>query len=173
MAQGRQTADHVADLVDRLLRADKRLQGRPDWREGNPGAMRIRWPLLVGTSISDAFLHLMHWPNSAEARFSIGLNYRVQIARLDFVPPHEWHDNPLDRARFLGGARIRGPHYHSWQDNRHLATAAALSRELTCARQLPAQIRRWDQAFRWFCGEVGIVLGDDPVIEPPPRSSLL
>lgn len=134
--------------------------------------MSIRWPLLVGTSISDAFLNLMYWPNSPEPKFGIGLNYRVQIARLDFAPNHEWHDNPINRARLLGGARIYGPHYHSWEDNRHLATAAALSRELTCARQLPAQIKRWDQAFRWFCGEVGIVI-EAEVVEPPPRSSLL
>jgi len=173
MARGQAGEDHVANPVDRLLLAEKRLQGRGQWREANPGAMRIRWPLLVGTSIFDALLHLMYWLNSAELRFSIGLNYRVQIARLDFVPNHEWHDNPIGRARMLGGARIRGPHYHAWTDNRHLSTASALSRELTCARQLPAQIRRWDQAFRWFCGEVGIVLDETPVIEPPPRSTLL
>src|SRR5260370_40388790 len=63
--------DHVANLVDRLLAADKRLQGVPQWREGNPGDMRIRWPLLVGSSVSEeAALHLTAFPESPELRFS-------------------------------------------------------------------------------------------------------
>lgn len=173
MAKGQSGDDHVAALVDRLLAAEKHLSGVAEWREGNAGDMRIRWPLLVGSSISEAALHLTAFPNSSELRFSIGLVYRVSIARLDFVANHEIHTNPLNRAESLGPYRVRGPHYHAWEDNRHLATAAALPRELKCARVLPPQIRRWDQAFRWFCDLVSINLGGAAVLDLPPRSRLL
>jgi hypothetical protein len=175
MARGQtRDDDHVALLVDRLLARPKRLQGVPAWREGNPGDMRIRWPLLIGSSVSeDAALRLTAFPNSAELRFTIAFVFRASIARLDFVPDHEGHTNPLNRAALLDSYRLRGPHYHSWADNRHLATAAALPRELKCARALPPQIRRWEQAFRWFCGEVGISLDDGNIIELPARTRLL
>jgi len=173
MANSHTGDDHVAELVGRLLAVEKRLEGRPSWREGNPGDMRIRWPLLVGTSVSEAFLYLAAFPNSRDLRFTLGLNYRVMIARLDFVPEYEWHDNPLDRIWAVGGPRIYGPHYHAWTDNKYLATAAALPRELTCGRKLPPQIRRWEQAFRWFCDQVGIVLGADEVPGLPSGDLLL
>jgi hypothetical protein len=166
-------ADHAAELVDRLLAAEKRLQGRPSWTEGNPGEMKIRWPLLVGTSVSEAYLFLAAYPNSPSARFTIGFVYRHMIARLDFLPEHEYHDNPLDRLWSLGASRVYGSHYHSWTDNRYLATATAIPRELTCARVLSPQIRRWEQAFRWFCGEVGIVLGSDEIPDFPAKDRLL
>jgi hypothetical protein len=175
MATSHKGADHVAELVDRLLAAEKRIQGRPSWTEGNPGDMRIRWPILVGTSVAEsAFLYLAAFPNSADLRFTIGLNYRVMISRLDFVPEHEIHTNPLDRVWALEGVwRVHGPHYHSWSDNRHLCTASALPQDLTCARPLSPQIRRWEQAFRWFCGEVGIVLESEEIPDLPVRDRLL
>jgi len=173
MARGHTEDDHVAVLVNRLLAANKTLSGQAEWREGNPGDMRIRWPLLVWSSISEAALHLTAFAISPGLRFSIALVYRVSIARIDFVPDYEGHTNPLNRIGSLGAYRIRGPHYHAWADNRHLATAAALPRELKCARALPPQIRRWEQAFRWFCDQVSIDLSGTAVIDVPPRSRLL
>ena len=64
----------------------------------NPGDMRIRWPLVVGASVSEAFLYLAAFPSLRDLRFTIGLNYRVMIWRLEFVPYYEWHDNPFDRV---------------------------------------------------------------------------
>jgi hypothetical protein len=166
--------DHVADLVDRLLADTKRPVGEAVWREGNRDEMRIRWPLLVGSSVSEAALHLTAFPNSAEPRFSIGLVYRACVARLDFVPNHESHTNPLSQGALLDGTyRVRGPHYHAWADNRYLATAAALPRQLLCARELPPQIRKWDQAFRWFCDQVSVGLSGIAIPDLPPRSRLL
>jgi hypothetical protein len=165
--------EHVAVLVDRLLAAKKRVVGDPIWREGNRDEMRILWPLLVGSSVSEAALHLTGFPNSAELRFSIALVYRWCVARLDFVPKHESHTNPLNRKELLGVYRVRGPHCHAWADNRYLATAAALPRELKCARELLPQIRRWDQAFRWFCDQVGIDLSGIDIPDLPPRTRLL
>jgi hypothetical protein len=174
MARSKTGDDDVAVLVDRLLAAKKQVAGYPAWREGNRDEMRIRWPLLVGSSVSEAALHLTAFPNSTELRFSIALVYRWCVARLDFVPKHESHTNPLSRREHLGGIyRVREPHYHSWADNRYLATAAALPRELKCARELPPQIRRWDQAFRWFCDQVGVDLSDVEIPELPPRTRLL
>jgi hypothetical protein len=59
-----------------LLGAKKRVVGDPIWREGNRDEMRILWPLLVGSSVSEAALHLTAFPDSAELRFSIALVYR-------------------------------------------------------------------------------------------------
>ena len=65
-----------------------------------------------------------------------------------------------------------GPHYHAWADNKYLLYAAASLRELACARKLPPQIRRWEQAFRWFCGETRVVFEPDQFIGLPPRDTL-
>jgi hypothetical protein len=156
-----------------LLAETKRPVGDVAWREGNRDEMRIRWPLLVGSSVSEAALHLTAFPNSVELRFSIALVYRWCVARLDFVPSHESHTNPLSQRPLGGVYRVRGPHYHAWADNRFLATAAALPRELRCARELPPQIRRWDQAFRWFCDQVYVDLSGVAIPDLPPRTRLL
>lgn len=136
--------------------------------------MKIRWPLLYESEVSDAELHLTALPNRAELKFTIALVYRWCIARLDFVPDREGHTNPADRAVLLDGThRVRGPHCHSWADNRHLATAAGLPHDLKCARPLPTSIRRWEQAFRWFCGEVNIDLSGIAIPAYPQRTRLL
>jgi len=160
-------------LIDQFLATSKTLAGQPIWREGNGnGDKRISWPILVGTSVSEATLGITAYPNRLPSQFTITLNHRACIWRLDFIPPQESHPNPLDRGVLLGGYRIYGPHYHAWADNRHLATAASLPKELLCARSLPRQITRWEQAFRWFCDQVGIALEPSQVIELPPREGL-
>lgn len=173
MRRGGNSDSTIAALVDQLLAAEKTLQGYPAWQDGHPTDFRIRWPLLVGDSISTAYLALTSSRSTPEVRFSIALIYQACIARVDYLPDYEWHDNPLDRASLLGGSRMFGPHVHAWQDNRHLATAATLPKALDCARALPPQMRKWDQAFRWFCKEVNITLGHDQMIDLPSRKALL
>lgn len=166
--------DHIAYLIDRFLEAEKWLQGIPRWVQPDSSQeWRVRWPLLVGDSISEGFLCLTAYPHLSELRFSITLCYRSCVERLDFIPEYEWHDNPADRGRLLGEYRVWGPHHHAWDDNLHLATAATLPRELTCARKLPKQIRRWEQAFRWFCDRANIRFEPGQMIELPVSETLI
>ena len=165
-------ATPIAALIDQFLAGPKRLAGRPVWRSGNGSDdKRVVWPILVGTSVSEATLGITAYPNRTALQFTITLNLPPCIWRLDFIPPQESHSNPLDRGSMLG-YRVYGPHYHAWADNRHLATAATLPKVLLCARSLPRQITKWDQAFRWFCAAVGIALEPDQVIDLPPREGL-
>lgn len=165
--------DYVSKLIDAFLAAEKTLQGKAAWLGDGNAERRVRWPLLVGDTVSDAYLQLTAYPNRADQKFTIALIYRVCVERVDWLPEYEWHDNPLDRADRLGGARLHGPHHHAWADNRHLATAAILPKELHCARLVPRQIRRWEQAFRWFCDGTRIGFEHDQMLDLPPRDKLL
>lgn len=164
----------VAILVDKFLAAEKRLEGTAGWVDGNNSDdKRIRWPLVVGDSVSVAHLSLTAYPNYAEPNFTISLIYRTCIWRLDYDPPYRYHDNPPDRVHLLGAGRIWGPHYHTWADNRHAATTAVLPKTLDCARELPKRIRQWVQAFRWFCAETRITFEPYQLIDFPLREGLL
>ncbi|HUC61190.1 MAG TPA: hypothetical protein VMF53_04475 [Alphaproteobacteria bacterium] len=164
----------AAAQIDALLAADKELAGVATWVDGNNSDdKRIRWPILVGGRMSAAQLALTAYPNAADPSFTISLIQRTCVWRLDFDPPYRTHDNPIDRAHLLGAARVRGPHYHAWADNRHLATAASLPKTLDCARELPKRIRQWEQAFRWFCAQTKISFEPSQLIGFPPREGLL
>tara|TARA_R110002110_G_scaffold333142_1_gene544021 strand:+ start:445 stop:984 length:540 start_codon:yes stop_codon:yes gene_type:complete len=170
--------DRIADAVDAFLNSSKSLAGTAEWREGNGGHdFRASYVVLVNGEHVGAALDLTAYPNLAtdrnDCRFTISLNCPHPIWRIDFEPLHKGHSNPLDRFNELGEGTLFGPHYHAWQDNRHLATKRSLPKELPCARSLPAQIRKWEQAFRWFCGQTGITLPAGPVIDVPQRTLLV
>jgi hypothetical protein len=150
----------IADLVDELLASDKTLEGSPAWRPGTRDHdRRLAWMVLVVGESSRCDLAATSYPDESPDRFTIGLNYAGRcVWRLDYELP-DWgpHYNPLDRVPLLGGAyEVRGQHFHSWSDNRYLATRSTLPLELLCARGLASPPRRWASAFRWFCGETGI-----------------
>jgi hypothetical protein len=166
----------VAELVDELLASAKVLAGGlPTWRSGTRDHdERLAWPVLVDGETDQCELAATCYPDESPDRFTIVLSYANRcIWRID----HELlnrspHRNPLDRADLLGAYEVRGPHYHSWDDNRYLATLGALPTELLCARPLAPQARGWENAFRWFCGETGIQQpADIPYL--PPRGRLL
>ena len=149
---------HIAKLIDSLLAAEKALAGNPGWQPGNrPGELRWDWPVLVEGESANCQVSVTAYPEDYPNRFTITLNYVGRcIWRLDYEPDYKAHINPPDRAPFLGDYTIWGRHYHSWADNRHLATPANPPRILDCARALPSNIQNWENAFRWFCGETRI-----------------
>lgn len=170
--------DRIADAVDAFLGAEKSLTGTAKWHDGTgDGDWRTSYVVLAEGEHVGAALDLTAYPHiptdREDCRFTITLNCPQPIWRIDFEPPDKGHTNPLDRSRFLGEGLVYGPHYHSWPDNRHIATKAMLPKELGCARTLPPQIRRWEQAFRWFCGETGITLPSGAMLELPKRSRLV
>jgi hypothetical protein len=150
----------VAELVKVLLASDKQLVGLPRWVPGTRDHdQRQAWPVLVAGETSECVLMATCYPEESADRFTITLNYaRRCIWRVDHeLANRAPHHNPLDRVSLLDGAyEVQGPHFHSWSDNRYLAAVATLPIELPCARALPPQVRGWENAFRWFCGQTGI-----------------
>jgi hypothetical protein len=161
-------------MVDALLAADKELAGTAIWEAGNRiGERRLVWPVLIGGQLKGVNLNITAYPNSPPLQFGITLNVPPCVWRLDFEHPHAKHRNPLPDAERLGGYRINGSNYHAWADNRHLATAATLPKELECARALPANIQTFEAGLRWFCGETKIRIRNEQMIEFPERTGLI
>jgi hypothetical protein len=82
---------------------------------------------------------------------------RQAIARLDFVPLEECESNPLWAAQSGLPGRVCGPHFHSWEHNRsHILGQERW--ELPCREGLPAQVRRFEQAFPWLADKMNLIL---------------
>jgi hypothetical protein len=82
---------------------------------------------------------------------------RQAIARLDFVPPDECELNPLWADQLGLPSRVCGPHFHSLEHNRsHVLKHERW--ELQCREPLPAQVRRFEQAFPWLADKVNLAL---------------
>ncbi len=163
----------VATLVEKYLAAEKELSGIPNWRAGNrDGEQRAVWAVLLG-DVNAGNLDLTAYPDEPSLRFTITLNLPPCIWRLDYDPDFKMHTNPPDRVPPLDDFTIRGPNYHAWDDNKHLVNGSSLPAKLKCARRLKENIRRFDSALRWFCGETNIKLPVGPLIDLPPRSRLL
>jgi len=82
---------------------------------------------------------------------------RQAVARLDFVPMDECESNPMWAASFGLPARVCGPHFHSWEHNRHYVIKRE-KWELECREPLPPQVRRFEQAFPWLADKMNLIL---------------
>lgn len=154
------------------MRAEKTLAGRPDWREvGHRGEHRLVMPVMIDNRPTSAELEINAYPNIRDLRFRVMLRLPQCIWRLDYVDD-EHHVNPMDCWDACGYA-FSEPHYHSWDDNRRFAKPASPPDPMPVARVLPSQIRQFDGAFRWFCGETNIAQMPPGMIELPPRNRLL
>jgi hypothetical protein len=164
---------HVADTIDRLLAAPKALRGRPAWRNWEQHSeARIIWPILIGGEISDAEYVLTAYPRSKPVGFRLMITARANVFRVDF-DCEQSHTNSFDRPPDLYEHVVGPRHYHAWADNRHFATAQTLPKLLLNARPLPARVRTFDQAQRWFCGQTNISLEPDQIVDLPPSDLLL
>jgi hypothetical protein len=127
-------------------------------------------PLLIEGEVSDATMTVICFPREHQLRFRIVLSYVRAIWRLDYTFD-ETHVNSANRSDDLPLGPIKGPHYHAWLDNRRFARSNSLPLKLHNARLLPANVRTFANAFRWFCGETGIM---PPSIVPDfPKSDTL
>ena len=165
------TNNDMRKIVDGILKADKALVGISSWKP-DPDGDAWRW--LGSVEINDEqhgiTLVAKVYPRSEELKFSIMLNFQRCIWRLDFTT--EGHLNPLNAPAF-GGMVIRVPHYHSWLDNRALATSNSLPKRLRNARPLPESIRNFYPAFRWFLEETNIYVEAGEIPDLPKRDTLL
>ena len=165
-------AGTIAEHIDGLLAADKRLLGKPDWVEG-PREDQLRWsaPLAIDDEtigmkiIIDAY---PHFPNGQ--KFSIHLTCPTAIWRVECTEyASHVNTNPCPEGVIPG--LLRGPHHHSWPDNRHLATQQSPPNQLKFARPLAANIQGLENTIRWFCDETKIVI--DFEIPNLPKASRL
>ena len=157
MATG-DSSDHIANLIDALLRAEKALVGIPEWREGTRSAdERFDWPVLVGGETAECVVAATAYPQEPDLRFTITLNFRNHnIWRVDYEPSYRRETNPIVKGNPYSGDMIYGPHCHPWDINRQDATPATIPRLLRWKRPLPPQVRGWENTFRWFLGETNI-----------------
>lgn len=162
----------LREVVDRLLQVPKELTGVGSWEPAShEGDVRMALPLIVEGEISDAMVTIIAYPRAPTIRFRLVLTYIRAIWRVDYTDD-ELHVNSANRPHDLTDWQIMGPHYHSWQDNRRFARHNSLPIKLRNARFLPNNVRTYDNAFRWFCGNTGI-LPPASVPELPPRDTLL
>ena len=166
----------LAVLVDGILAANKTLAGIPSWEPSprNDADRRLVWPLRIndtpcGTLEAVAF---PFYGNSKEQWKIMVITADHCVSRLDFNP-EAVHTNPLNLPSELQGKIIWGPHYHAWADNRHLCTASSLPVKISVARLIPSNIRTFQNSLRWFCGENNIELPTGPLVDLPPRETLL
>jgi hypothetical protein len=160
----------IAAEVDDFFKASKSFGAAPSWEPGTTtGERRLTYPIVVENKLSDQTLVVTAYPFSPDTRFNLVLAWPPRIFGLDFEPNGK-HPNPLDSP--VQGM-IEGPHVHFWSDNRHRATFSTLPAKIPSARPLQQQIRRLDQAFRWFCAQAAIQYEDKHVPEFPAMDRLL
>lgn len=160
-------------IVDGFLAAAKRLVGMPPWRPDGPhGKKRLSFRITIGDEISGPTLVVKAYPNNPDLRFRLVLAMEERIWGLDFVDETE-HINPLVELDGVPRGEISGPHYHTWIDNRYLAHHNSLPKKLRVARPLSPKIRRFDQAFHWFCDETKLAFEEHQLPSLPERDRLL
>jgi hypothetical protein len=160
-------------LVDDLLQANKTLEGVPSWEKANnTEEYRLLFPVFVNGSSTDATVEIDAYPNASLLRFRIMFNIGKCAWRIDYTE-YETHVNPADTFSSITPFRFTCPHYHSWEDNRRYCTNSAMPSRLKVARPLPDNIRQFDAAFRWFCGEINISQLPPNMVELPLRTTLI
>lgn len=159
----------IRDVVDAFLQKGKTLVGIGGWRRDSH-ERSYRWvrPVEIEGELPGFDLTVKAYPRSRNLKFRIILAYGKAIWRVDYANDSP-HINSIDHPPDLDLEPIIGPHYHRWEDNRRFATMNSLPSGLVNARILPQNLRSFESAFRWFCGETKITVGnaDMPILPKP------
>lgn len=153
------TEGSLKRFVDIVLASTKSLEGIPSWERGaRSHDRRLVWVVLVEGQSAECALTATAYPEMGERRFTISLVVKQRcVWRLDYDPIDTEHINPPDRLKIPGiPPHIRGQLFHSWEDNSYLASKTRLPNQLYCAKELPINVRGWENSFRWFCGQTQI-----------------
>ena len=145
--------------VDTMLKAKKVLIGEPEDRGPNRDSEQARlvWPVLVNSKSDQCYVSATLYPNDRDLRFSISLvYYDHNVWHLDFVPHYRAEVNPPLVGHDNGFETIWGPHCHRWEENRQFSQHGAIPHPLRFRVPLPADVQNWENAFRYFAGEVNI-----------------
>ena len=163
----------VAELITVLLAANKTMYGEPSWQDDpDAGHSRILVLLRIDGESTLADLTIMAYPLEGHNKFRIMINAPKCVWRVDAVS-NEPHVNSLDRPPDLEDHVICEPHYHAWVDNKRFCSERSLPNSLLNARILPTEVRSFDNALRWFCGQTNIAQPAHGLISLPPRTRIL
>jgi len=162
----------IRQVIDSILLVPKEPKGVVEWIETTQGNRRQTYPLLVDGEISDATLTIICYPRERVLKFRLVLSYGRAVWRVDYAFDED-HQNPFNKPENLPIGKIVDPHYHSWHDNRRFATAFTLPFKLYNANVLPANVRTFENTFRWFCGQTNIVVPASGIPELPRSDRLL
>ncbi|RYH57421.1 MAG: hypothetical protein EON54_11850 [Alcaligenaceae bacterium] len=164
------------DDVDRIMAAPKTIVGRPAWA---PSAYdgQVRWlaPLAVAGAVSPMDLVVDAYPRSDGLKFCILLKVSSAVMRIDYREFEKHRNHPVKNVALPTEVIIgwvHGPHVHLWSHNRVLVRFQP-PKTLEFAISLPANVRGFDNTFRWFCSEANIVLGPFEIPQLPTRDLLL
>jgi hypothetical protein len=154
----------------------KSLAGPPpefgvgNFHRGGAYEWRANWPIADSLGIvGPGALRVVVRPGQALGPSISVIFNRQMVSRLNFVPAQECESNPLWAAAVGLPPRVCGPHLHAWDHNRlHVLDTGEW--QLPCREPLPAQIRKFDQAFPWLAARINLVLTPDQRrFEPPPQ----
>lgn len=164
----------IRTQVDALLAAEKTLVGEAEFQalEGDSRKQRWRKPCAINGEVTPLELEIQAYPDCETLKFRAILVWGRAICRLDYAS-NEAHVNSPNRPRDLEIGPLNDPHFHSWSDNRRFSTRVSLPTNLPNARLIPANVRTYDAALRWFCGETRIILPSPDVPALPGRTTLL
>jgi hypothetical protein len=164
--------------VDQFLADEKTLHGpAPEFgmkRWGHGAALREGvWPIANSAGIVESgHLRIAIGPPT-DKPLTLALIFRNScVYRADFVTDTECHSNPWWARQLNLPTRVCGPHFHSWAANRDYALEYA-DGKLPCREAMPAQVRRFEQAFAWLADQVKITLTPDQRLFSPPVGLLL
>src|SRR5690348_16517069 len=158
--------------IDEFIAANKDLvmgQGAPTWQAGrDDGSKRLKIPIELNGELSGHYMHIEAYPEHQTLKFCLGLivNERM-VDRLDF-------DLEGGHTNGFGAAVpnvVDGPHWHSWELNRHTIKRKDHFWELPYAAAFETAVR-FDASLRWYCAERHIVLGAHDIELPAPERLL-
>jgi len=168
--------DEVA-AADRFLSDKKSLHGPPpefglkqnSRRKKGESAWEAIWPVANSLGIVESGQIRVVSTPASDKPFTIAIVFRGNcLARLDFVAQTICHGNPLFGSTLGLQPTVCGPHFHDWGVNKeHVARNQIW--DLPCREALPAQVRRFEQAFPWFADKVNVILSPDQRRFGPPE----
>lgn len=165
----------VEILSDRMGRW-KTIAGNPAWAITNrEGQHRWLTALEIDGSVSDLTLVIDAYPRNDTLRFTISLICGASLCRLDYWE-HDRHLNHVisgvSRPSGVDYGWLHGPHIHRWEDNKAMVKNEP-PKELEFAVELPANVKGFENAFRYFCGLNRIILDEGDLPTLPARDTLL
>jgi hypothetical protein len=166
----------LVDLLSELMASPKAIAGTPTWQTtARDGQFRWLAALAIDGAVSKAVLVVDAYPRSELLRFTISLICGTALARLDYWEMDRHLNHIVSGLVTPAGVELRwldGPHFHGWPQNSGLVKNEP-PRELEFAVPLPASIQGFANAFRWFCAENAIELGNREPPDLPAKDVLL
>jgi len=159
--------------VDDLLSEQKTIVGIGVWSGGHRvNEQRMALTLAIEDTTTNLDFIIKAFPNEQDLKFTILLNFSRCIWRLCYSD-NTGHVNNLNRPVHLPPGPFNSPHFHSWEDNRHINTSGGLPRNLLYANFLPPDLTGFADCFLWFCEQTRIRVGKNQTPILPPADRLL